>query len=155
MEKIIDISGQTVAEIELIYKPFVKLSVQPKISSSRDAYEIFRAKWNPNKIQFVEQLKVMLLTKANTIIGIIEISSGNAGSTIADPKLIIGSAIKANASAFIMAHNHPSGSIAPSSSDIKLTQKVKEASKFFDLSFFDHLIITNDRFFSMAEEGVM
>ena len=77
-------------------------------------------------MRFVEQFKVMLLNRANRVLGIFEVSNGSSTGTVADPKLIFAAAIKANACGIILAHNHPSGNLQPSKADIDLTRKVKE-----------------------------
>jgi len=144
-----------VAEIQLTYKTSVKPSQRPKIVTSKDAYEIFLTTWEASRIEFVEQFKVMLLNRANRVLGIVEISTGSSSGTVADPKIIFASALKANASSLIMAHNHPSGNLAPSQSDIQLSRKVREGGKYLEIQVLDHIIITEEGFLSMADEGLM
>jgi len=144
-----------VAEVELIYKSKVKASERPKITKSGDAYELFIKYWDENKLEFVEQFKVMLLNRANRVLGICELSTGGISGTVADPKLIFMAALKSNASFIVIAHNHPSGNLKPSMADEKLTDKIKEAGKFLDLPLLDHLIITDEGFFSFADEGLL
>src|SRR5258706_14458688 len=86
-----------VAEIQLTYKTDMKPSLRPKITGSKDAYQILFENWDRSKIEFVEQFKVILLNRANKVLGIFEVSSGSATETVADPKLIFAAAIKANA----------------------------------------------------------
>jgi len=144
-----------IAEVELIYRSKVKASDRPKITRSNDAYELFMKYWNENKLEFVEQFKVMLLNKANRVLGICEISTGGISGTVADPKLIFMAALKSNASFIVIAHNHPSGNLKPSRQDEELTGKIKEGGKFLDLPLLDHLIITDEGFFSFADEGLL
>jgi DNA repair protein RadC len=118
-----------IAEIQLSYKTTVKASLRPKIASSRDAYEILKDLWDPGRIEFLEQFKVMLLNRANRVLGVLEVSSGSSTGTVVDPKLVFVAAIKANACGIIIAHNHPSGNLTPSQSDIDLTRKIKEGGK--------------------------
>lgn len=144
-----------VAEIQLTYKSNVKPSARPKISTSRDAFDILKQYWDDSKIEFIEQFKVMLLNRTNKVLGIFEVSSGSSTGTIADPKLIFVAALKTNASGIIVAHNHPSGNLAPSRSDIDLTQKIKEAGRFLEIQLLDHLIVTPEGYYSFADEGVL
>ena len=72
---------------------------------------------------------------------------------MADPKVIFQIALKSNASSIILAYNHTSGNIQPSEADIKLTKKLKEAGQYLDLPVLDHLIITSETYYSMADEG--
>ena len=144
-----------VAEIQLTYKPKVKPSDRPRISSSKDAFEILIRNWDDSKIYFVEQFKVVLLNRANKVLGIYEASTGGISGTVADPKLIFAAALKTNASSIILSHNHPSGNLQPSQQDITLTRNLKEAGKFLELPVLDHLIVTGDGYYSFADEGLV
>src|SRR5690554_7372815 len=93
-----------VAEIQLSYKTKVKPSQRPKISSSKDAYSILLESWDEDKLEFVEQFKVILLSRANRVLGIYELSTGGVSGTVADPKLVFAAALKSNASAIILSH---------------------------------------------------
>lgn len=144
-----------VAEIQLTYKSNVKPSLRPKINTSRDAYNILLENWDDSKIEFIEQFKVILLNRANKVLGIVEISTGGVSGTVADPKVILGAALKAAASGFIMAHNHPSGNLAPSQTDIDLTRKLKEGGRFLEIQLLDHVIVTTEGYYSFADEGLV
>jgi DNA repair protein RadC len=144
-----------VAEIQLSYKSKVKASDRPKINSSRDAYNVLRYQWDENRIEFVEQFKVLLLNRANKVIGLFEASTGTTTGTIADPKLIFVAALKGNACGLILSHNHPSGNLTPSQADINLTSKMKEAGKFLEIPVLDHIIVTNESYYSFADEGLL
>ena len=78
-----------VAEIELTYKSNVKPSLRPRISTSKDAYEVFLENWDGSQIEFVEQFKVMFLNRANKVLGIFNLSTGGVSGTVADPKVIL------------------------------------------------------------------
>src|SRR5690606_5712025 len=106
-----------VAEIQLSYQTKLKPSQRPKITSSKDAYSILLASWDDEKLEFVEQFKVLLLSRANRVLGIFEVSTGGVSRTVADPKLVFAAAIKSSASAIILYHNHPSGQLKPSVGD--------------------------------------
>lgn len=144
-----------VAEIRLTYLSKVKASERRKITSSQDCYQVLLDCWNRSCLEFVEEFKVLLLNRANKVLGIVPISKGGVAGTVADPKLIFVAALKANASSLILAHNHPSGNEKPSQADIQLTQKIKEGGKFLDLPVLDHLIITSEGYYSFADEGVL
>src|SRR6476659_4535718 len=121
-----------VTEVELIYKTKVKASKRSQILHSRDIYEVFIQSWDKNKIDFVEQFKVMLLNRSNRVLGIYEVSTGGITGTVADPRVILAAALKANAVSIALAHNHPSGDLKPSRQDEALTQKIKNARSTFD-----------------------
>ena len=144
-----------VAEIQLTYRSNVKPSQRPKVNSSKDAFEIFRQSWDLDKIELMEQFKVMLLNRANKVIGIFDLSTGGVSGTVADPKLIFAAAIKSNATSIILAHNHPSGNLKPSESDINLTRKVKEGGKLLEIAVIDRIIVTTEGHFSFADEGII
>src|ERR1700690_1886305 len=144
-----------VAEIQLSYKSTVKPSLRPKIASSKDAYEVLLQGWDTSKLEFIEQFKVLLLNRANKVLGIFEVSSGGSTGTVADPKLIFAAAIKTNACGIIMTHNHPSGNLQPSQADIDLTKKMKDGGKLLEIQVLDHLIITSEAYYSFADEGLL
>lgn len=144
-----------VSEVELIYKSKVKASERPKITCAKDAYEIFLKHWDADKLEFVEEFKVILMNKANKVLGICSLSSGNVSGTIADPKQVFTAALKANASYVMICHNHPSGSLKPSHTDVVLTHKMREAGRFLDLPLLDQLIIAAEGYFSFADEGLI
>ena len=146
---------QRVAEIQLSYRTIVKPSERVRISGSNDAYSVLLANWDETKLEFVEQFKVLLLNRANKVLGIFEVSSGGSSGTVADPKLIFAAAIKGNASGLIIAHNHPSGNLTPSASDIDLTKKLKEGGKMLEIQVLDHVILTKESYYSFADEGVL
>jgi DNA repair protein RadC len=93
-----------IAEVELVYKSNIKASLRPTLSSSNDVYELFLQSWDENKIELQEQFKMLMLNRANKVVGIFEVSSGGVTGTIADPKLIFMAALKANACMIILAH---------------------------------------------------
>lgn len=104
-------------------------------------------------IEHREFFYVMLLNRANRAIGIFQLSMGGITSTVVDLRILFQAAIKANASQIIMAHNHPSGQLKPSETDIALTKRIKSAGEILDIAVLDHLILTADSFYSFADEG--
>ena len=156
MESLMNVSElYKIAEIELVYRTNVKASQRPLVTSSGEVYQILRQCWDENKIEFVEQFKVLLLNRAGRALGIFEVSTGGVSGTVADPKLIFSAALKANASSLILAHNHPSGNTAPSASDRALTKKIKEAGEVLEIAVLDHVIVTTEGYRSLADEGEM
>lgn len=144
-----------VAEIQLTYKSNVKPSLRPRINGSLDAYNVLLDSWDDNKLEFVEQFKVMLINRANKVLGIFEVSTGGITGTVADPKLIFAAAIKGAATGIILAHSHPSGNLTPSQADIDLTRKIKEAGKLLEIQVLDHIILTSEKYYSFADEGIL
>lgn len=144
-----------VAEIQLSYHPQVKPSQRPTVTNSREVYQLFFDNWDADRIELQEQFKVMLLNRGSRVLGIVDISTGGIGGTLADPKLIFATALKAGASSIILAHNHPSGQLTPSQADRTLTKKLTDGGKLLDISVFDHVILTADSYFSFADEGII
>ena len=154
-KKILAETLSQVAEIELVYKSKVKPSERPNITSSHDAYELFKLLWDEDKIDLMEQFKVLFMNRANKALCIYNLSSGGITGTVADPRLIFTAALKVNAVSLILSHNHPSGSVKPSKADEELTVKIKNAGSFLDMKVLDHIIITSETYFSFADEGLL
>ncbi len=144
-----------VAEVELVYKTKVKASERPKINTVKECYKLLKELWNEDTIEMQEEFKVMLLNRANKVIGVYEASSGGLTGTVADPRLILAVAIKSLAVSIILSHNHPSGNLKPSRADEELTQKIKVAASYHDIKVIDHIIITSEGYYSFADEGLL
>src|SRR5450759_821859 len=144
-----------VAEVSLTYVTKVKPSERPVIKNSHDAHKIFFDSWDTATIEHKETVKMLLLNRANKVLGITTISEGGLSGTLMDVRMIYQYAIKGNACGIIICHNHPSGNSNPSESDLKITQKIKEAGNLLDIQLLDHIIITPERdlFRSFADEG--
>jgi DNA repair protein RadC len=147
------INFDLIAEITIGYSHIIKPSQQVQITSSDSTYNHIFPLWK--EIDYRESFAVLLLSRANRVLGIRWISTGGLSGTVVDIKMIFQAALKANASSMILAHNHPSGTLNPSDSDMKITRKVKEASAFLDLSLLDHIIISSEGYYSMADEGIL
>ena len=143
-----------ISEIKISYIPRFKMTKQPKVASSSDAKELFIKFWDDD-IQYRESFAVMLLNRDNQFLGISFVSKGAISGTVADPKMIFQAALKANASSIIISHNHPSGNLSPSDTDIQLTKKIKRAGDALDLSVLDHLILADESYYSFADEGII
>ncbi|MBN1546859.1 MAG: JAB domain-containing protein [Syntrophaceae bacterium] len=142
-----------ICEITVNYSSKVKPSHRPKITGSRDVFDLVTPLWDD--LEYRESFAILLLNRANKVLGIANISSGGISGTVADPKIIFQHALKANASSIILLHNHPSGNTQPSEADVALTRKMKECGKFMDLPVLDHLIVTAEGYYSFADEGLM
>ena len=143
-----------VAEITISYKP--SKNDKPVISKSVDAFNIFKPFFSEDSISLQEQFAVMYLNRANKVLGVHIHSKGGITGTVADPRLILSTALLTASTSIILCHNHPSGNLKPSRADEELTQKIKEAGKFLEIKVLDHLIISDgDEFLSMADEGLI
>ena len=124
-----------------------------KASSSRDAYALALDNWNMNTIELQEEVKVILLNRANGLVGIYSLSKGGISASVVDIKLVLSVALKAVASNMIIVHNHPSGNLKPSEVDISLTNRLKKAAQTVEINLLDHLIISKEGYYSLADEG--
>lgn len=144
-----------VAEVQLSYRPHFRAQERPQINSSEMAFKVLLENWELDLINYIEQAKLVLLNRNNRVLGIVNLSTGGGCSTVMDCKVVFAIALKATASSIILAHNHPSGNLRPSSEDIKMTEKMVQAGKILGIDVHDHLIISESGYFSMAEEGGM
>ncbi len=102
-----------------------------------------------------EEFWILLLDRANKIKDHFMLSQGGITGTVIDVRLIMKKALDSGAVSIILCHNHPSGNMRASDSDLKITQKIKQAAKVMDISLLDHLIIGQNRFYSFADEGIL
>lgn len=123
-----------------------------KITSSHDAYEIFLPLLSDHNH---EEMWALFLNRANKVVSKAQISRGGISGTVADIRLILREALSHYASAIIIGHNHPSGNCKPSTQDIQLTKKLKEAAQWMDILLHDHIIVGNNAYYSFADEGVI
>lgn len=137
------------------YKPIKGITQRPKVSCSRDAFEIFKGEW-ADDLDMIERFYIMVLNRSNRVKETVLISMGGVEKTVTDPKVIFATALRSLGSGIILAHNHPSGNMKPSQADIKLTDKLKNAGTFLELPVMDHIILGPDeQYFSFADEGLL
>lgn len=125
-----------------------------KISSSADVDSQIRSLW-PVDVEHREAMVSVYLNQAHNIVGYSVISIGSISGTLCDVKVVFQHGLLCNASALILIHNHPSGSLKPSVEDLNLTKKIREASLIMDMRMLDHLIITREGYCSLADEGLI
>jgi DNA repair protein RadC len=102
-----------------------------------------------------EVFAVIFLNRANKIRHFEIVSEGGITGTVADPRIILKKALEEDAVSIILCHNHPSGSLKPSRADEELTTKIKEAAKYFDIRVIDHIIVSENGYYSFADEGIL
>lgn len=102
-----------------------------------------------------EVFGVIFLNRANKIKHFEIISRGGIAGTVADPRIILKKAIDEEATSLILTHNHPSGNLMPSKADEEITYKIKMAAAFFDIKVIDHIIVSEEGYFSFADEGMI
>jgi DNA repair protein RadC len=124
-------------------------------SALRDSSEVATFMQATLKDQQHELFAVIFLNQANKVNHFEIISQGGITATVADPRIILKKALEKNAVSLILCHNHPSGSLKPSRADEELTRKIKEAARFFDIKVLDHLIVSEEGYYSFADEGIL
>lgn len=129
-----------------------KPAKRDKIITSRDVFDVFYPQLTdlPH-----EEFWILLLNRANSIINKINISRGGVSGTIVDVKIILKIAIENLATSIILCHNHPSGNIMPSQSDIDMTKNLKQASALVEIQTLDHIIIGENAYYSFSDEGMI
>jgi DNA repair protein RadC len=125
---------------------------RPRITNSIDVVEMMKQDLLDLNH---EEFWIVILNRANYVLRKNKISSGGISGTVADPKLIFKSALDHRGSSIILVHNHPSGNLQPSQADITLTKTLKEAGKFLEIPVLDHIIVSDNSYFSFADEGMM
>lgn len=143
-----------VNEISLSYNK--RLYSETKITGSNNAAKIAREIFDNSgcEIELREYCYIMLLNRANEVLGFVKLSEGGITGTVVDVKIAFASALKALASGIIMIHNHPSGKLNPSEHDIQLTKKFRQAAELFDMAILDHIILTQKSHYSFADNGI-
>jgi DNA repair protein RadC len=122
------------------------------VRSSRDIAQYLQATL---KDYNYEVFAVVFLNRANKINHFEIISKGGITGTVADPRIILKKALEEDATSIVLCHNHPSGNLQPSRADEELTKKIKEAANYLDIKVIDHIIVSEEGFYSFADEGIL
>lgn len=144
-----------VSEIGIHYKYKVPYKDRVNIPSSSVAYEVLKLTWDQNKIELMEQFKILLTDNKSNALGLVDIAGGSINACIVDPRLLFSAALKAKASGIILSHNHPSGNVVPSEFDKKLTEKICQGGEILNIAILDHLIVAPHDYYSFADNGIM
>ena len=145
-------SNIQIREVQVSYQPLQGKLFQVK--SADNAFEYLSRAYDEGTIGLCEEFIVLLLNRANRVMGCLRLSKGGLTGTVVDLRILFGTALKAMASSIVIAHNHPSHNLQPSEADLELPQKIKKAGKLLDINLLDHLILgTDDNYVSFANEG--
>jgi len=140
------------AAVELYKRREINRDKRKSIRSSEDIY----VEMKPYMVDLQnEEFWIICLNQANKIIEKVRISVGGITQTLADIRLIMRKLVEVNATCFAAVHNHPSGSKNPSQDDNRLTERLKDAGKLFDIRMLDHVIVTYGGYYSYNDEGVL
>lgn len=144
-----------ITEVELTYKNKVPANDRIRIRHEADAYKVLMNVWDLNKIELVEQFKILLLGQKTELLGVADICTGGLDYCIPDSRIIFSTALKAKAKMIILAHNHPSGDLTPSRADITVTEDLAKAARLLKMQVVDHFIVSSQSYLSMANQGLV
>ncbi|PHR43402.1 MAG: hypothetical protein COA32_16280 [Fluviicola sp.] len=144
-----------IPEVKVQFKKKTSVSFPRNISNSEDAAALFRSLYDEGEIELHECMFVLFLNESIQPIGYMKHSIGGISETLVDQRIIFATALKCLATRMIVAHNHPSGNIKPSESDVKISKRLRENGKKLEINLLDSLIITKNSFTSLADEGLM
>lgn len=140
------------AALELGIRRAMEENKKHIINSSRDVANYLKSHM---EYKTHEVFTVLYLNKANKVNGYETISEGGITGTVADPRIILKKALEHNATQIILCHNHPSGSLKPSRQDEEMTQRIKVAANYLDIKILDHIIVSDEGYYSFADEGIL
>lgn len=152
LKKIQDLS---VPVVELIYKSDPERSKRVTIANTADAYAVLMKHWDMNKIEYVKQLKILLLTHANKVLGICDLASGTMSKALYDTKYIFSSALLSGASKIILANNNAGGTLQPSKTDITATSLLVYSGKLLGIEVLDHIIFCKEGYYSFVDNKLI
>ena len=125
-----------------------------KITKSSDAYGVIK-QFYFGDIDIFESFFILLMNRSNQTVGYAKISQGGIAGTVVDVKIIAKYCIDTLCSGVILAHNHPSGSLVPSEADKKITKKIKDGLNLIDVQVLDHIILTENNYYSFGDNGLI
>ena len=160
VEKLIEFKGigeakavAIITALELGKRRQLEIALEkPKITSSKDCFNLMKPVIADLEH---EEFWVLFLNNANKVLAQTQISKGGLTATVVDVRLLFKRSLELSSVGLIVCHNHPSGKLQPSNADKQITQKIKQAGVTLDIKLLDHLIITENNYFSFADEGVL
>lgn len=141
-------------EVQLTYQR-TKPPEKNKITSSLIVSEFIRSIYPIGQISHRESFYILYLNNSNQIVGYYLLSTGGITGTLVDVRLVFQGALLTNSVAIIMSHNHPSGTLRPSAADKAITKKIERAGEMLDIKLLDHIIITEDSYYSFTDENLL
>jgi len=140
-------------KVKFDYKPSSRVNEinSAKVKESEDVFKIVNGMLG-DEIAESEHLIVITIDSSMSVIGVKVVAKGGLNTTYASPRDVFRYALLENAGWIIIAHNHPSGSLLPSSADIRFTNRMADAGRLIGVELVDHVIVTKDGWYSFAEE---
>lgn len=149
------VKSYNVGEVKIKYRTEMDCSKLEGITQPEEAVKLFRSIWDIDEIEHVEECYILLLNGANKPVGWAKVSKGGLCDASVDVRVIFQFALLCNACSIILAHNHPSGGLAISESDKKVTRQVRAAGEVLGIKLIDHIILTRWEFVSMERAGAL
>lgn len=143
------------AEVCLSYRSNPESLDNPSLTCPQDAYGYLCDVWNQDRLELQEEFVVVLMNHSKQVMSWSKISAGGRSATVVEVTSVVQLALLGNASSVILAHNHPSNQMKPSTADINLTNRLKEALKLFNIGLDDHIILTATGYVSFADRGLL
>lgn len=140
-------------EVKLVYRHKTPVLDRISVRQPDVAYEIFHSIWSDKRMDLQEEFKMLMLDNCLNMLSYATISRGGTSQVEVDSKLVFMTALLRNAKCIILAHNHPSGNLAPSGADRALTRRIEEIGNLFNIRILDHLILTREGYTSLRETG--
>jgi len=155
METTKNVNEFTVTEVTTTYKPAFKSTERPKILSPEDLYHMI-LNYQPlvDIINYKEMFVAVYVNQNSTVLSIQRIGEGGLTAASVDVRIIMQSALLQCATGIFLLHNHPSRHLRPSEADKTITKRIKQAAAFFDIKLLDHLIISDESFYSMYDNDL-
>lgn len=144
----------TVAEVSLKYFNQKSYDEMPTITDPEEAAEFLRGIFDPDTIELREEFYVVLLSNTKQVLGYSKIAIGTMTGALVQPSTVFQVAILGNANSILLGHNHPSGNLKASSSDIQLSKRLRDAGKLLGIEIVDHIILTKESYTSIKELGL-
>ena len=139
-------------EVKLVYHNKVRAKDRPKIRCPRDAADVLYHHWDKGQLNLAEASKLLLLDNQMRLMSIANLSFGGMTQTLVDPRMVFSLALVRKSHRLILGHNHPSGTLSPSRLDIQLTKNLQKLGKMLHVDLEDHLIITEEGYYSIISE---
>lgn len=123
--------------------------------TSEDTVKVLRSIFDKDTFEWREEMIILCLNRSNDVVGYYKVSSGGTAGTTCDPKIVFTVALNCTAHSIILAHNHPSGNTTPSAPDKDITRKIVDGGALLDIKVLDHIILTDESYFSFCDEGLI
>lgn len=143
-------SAYGIPEVKLTYSREAKPTATAR--SSAESAEIFRKSYEPGEIDYRETFKVLYLDRDLRALGVQTVAAGGLDSVAVDVRVIFTGALLARAGSIIVCHNHPSGTLQPSVQDDTLTKRIKDCGELLNIKLLDHIILTDESYYSYKDE---